>query len=117
MIAREINEITNSSVQLVQDPVSISSDTPPDCIDLLSLETLISALSPKMMYCYPQTHFGAAEINDCSIWQFGTGPSPMNISEFRPKHHNMDQYHPKYNVGNHDDDDITDPVCLDPFVS
>ena len=64
LIAREINEITSSSVQ---DPVSASSDTPFDFIDLLSPETLIWVLLLKMMYFKTRINFGAAEINDCSM--------------------------------------------------
>ena len=67
LIVREINEFINSSAR---DPVSTSSYTHPDLIDLLSLETLINVLLLKMMYCNSQICFGVAEINDCSTMAF-----------------------------------------------
>ena len=110
LIAREINEITNSSVQ---NPVSASSDTFPDLINLLSFVTLNWALLLKMMYCNTWIYFGTAETNDCIIMAiliWSTASEHISRSAKAPNNS------PKNSVGKHHHNYISHTVFLDPFV-
>ena len=78
LVAREMNETTKSSVP---DPVSTSSHTPADFINLLNLETLNWAFLLKMMYCTTYLHFG-----DCSMMASWYCTMMASWSEF--KHQN-----------------------------
>ena len=94
-------------------PISANSNTLPDLIDLLSLETLNWGLLLTMMYCI--VLFGAAEINNCSmmaffIWSTQAASEHFSMSAKAP--HN----HPKKIIGKHHENNISHTVFSDPFV-